>query len=813
MKVILAEKPSVARDLASFLSASARRDGFFEGGGYQVTWAFGHLVELKEPGDYDPALKRWTLESLPFIPEKFQLRLRGDDGAKKQFAVIKRLFRDSSSLICATDAGREGELIFRYIQTLTGCTNKPAERLWLSSLTRSAIDAAFRRIRPLSDYDNLYAAAKCRSQADWVVGINATRNYTVRYRSMSERGASGLLWSLGRVQTPVLAMITRRDDEIRTFQSEPFWELITQYREVHFRYTGKRFDKQERAQSVLELAGKNKLTIQKIQSRTEKSQPPQLYDLTELQRDMNRRFGISAAETLAAAQALYEAKLITYPRTDSTYLTKDMRKDIPGILRQLRSVKAKEIDRLDLAALPFTSRIVNDAKVTDHHAIIPTGANAGTLRGREQKVYDAIVVRFIAAFYPPCEKEITTADATAGEVVFRARGVRVVTPGWTQLYPRKTTRGEKSEEQQSLPEFKKGESGKHKPFIKSGQTSPPKHFTENTLLGAMDTAGKLVEEAELKEALREKGLGTPATRAATIETLLNRNYIVRDKKNVLATDLGRYLVAIVRDHNLTSPELTGEWEAKLKKIEMGQLSPDVFMREIGDYTRAIIQSSAAAGVDHEIYGPCPRCGKNVIAGKRAFGCSGWRKGCKFVLQPAYRDADLSMDQVRELLQLGVTKHPLTINDCHPFLLAMSESGMLVEIPVPQGSEQDAGTEQAARKRTKNKSGTKRAAAKSSGTRQSKTKREPKSGTSEIGVCPLCGSPVVEQPKSYACSRWRDGCGLTIWKTISGKKISISSARKLLRNGETAMLKGFKSKAGKSFDAKLKLVEGKVRFDF
>ncbi|GAA4449130.1 DNA topoisomerase 3 [Novipirellula rosea] len=819
MKVVLAEKPSVARDLASFLSATTRRDGFFEGGGYQVTWAFGHLVELKEPGDYDPALKRWTLESLPFVPKQFQLRLRGDDGAKKQFAVIKRLFREATSLICATDAGREGELIFRYIQSLTGCTNKPAQRLWLSSLTPTAIGAAFRTIRPLSDYDNLYAAAKCRSQADWVVGINATRNYTVRYRSTSERGASGLLWSLGRVQTPVLAMITRRDDEIRTFQSEPFWELMTRYRDVQFRYTGKRFDKQENAQSVLEAASKHVLTIRKIQSRAEKSQPPQLYDLTELQRDMNRRFGISAAETLATAQSLYESKLITYPRTDSQYLSKDMRKDIPGVMRQLRSIRANEIDQLNLTALPFTSRIINDAKVTDHHAIIPTGASAGVLRGREQTVYDAIVVRFIAAFYPPCEKEITTVDASAGEVAFRARGVRVVAPGWTQLYPRKAKSGEANDEQQSLPDFKNGESGKHEPFIKSGQTSPPKHFTENTLLGAMDTAGKLVDEAELKEALKEKGLGTPATRAATIETLLNRKYIIRDKKNVLATDLGRYLVAIVRDRNLTSPELTGEWEAKLKKIEAGQLSPDVFMHEIADYTRAIIQSSAAVSVDQQIYGSCPRCGENVIAGKRAFGCSGWRKGCKFVLQPSYRDADLSMDQVRELLQLRVTNQPLTIRGSHPFLLAMSETGMLVEIPVPQGSEQDGGGTVAGRKRTKRTSGAKKPAAtkspatKSNRKKQSKTKKETNSTATEIGVCPLCGSPVVEQTKSYACSRWREGCGLTIWKTISGKKISASNARKLLRSGETAVLKGFKSKAGKSFDAKLKLIDGKVRFDF
>ncbi|MBB3207342.1 DNA topoisomerase-3 [Rhodopirellula rubra] len=824
MKVILAEKPSVARDLASFLKASKRHDGYFEGGGYQVTWAFGHLVELKEPGDYDPSLKRWTLESLPFVPEKFQLRLRGDDGAKKQYSVIKRLFRDANSLICATDAGREGELIFRYIMTLTACTKKPAERLWLSSLTPSAIAAAFSSMRPLSDYDNLYAAAKCRSQADWVVGLNATRNYTVRYRGGLSRGnsddgesprvASGLLWSLGRVQTPVLAMIVRRDDEIRTFRPEPFWELLTKYRDVQFRHTGKRFDKEEDAQTLLQTAASHPLEIRKITSRTEKSQPPQLYDLTELQRDMNRRFGISAADTLAAAQSLYEAKLITYPRTDSRYISKDMRKDIPGVMKQLSSLKPKEIGKLDLKALPFTGRIVNDAKVTDHHAVIPTGANAGVLADRQQKVYDAIVVRFIAAFYPACEKQITTVDAAAGKVDFRARGVRVVVPGWTELYPRKTKRGDDGEEQQTLPDFFKGESGPHMPFVKAGETSPPKHFTENTLLGAMDTAGKLVDEAELREALKEKGLGTPATRAATIETLLNRKYIAREKKNIVATDLGRYLVAIVRDRNLTSPELTGEWEAKLKQIENGKLSADVFMREIEDYTRGIVENSASVSIDHSIYGPCPRCGEPVIAGKKAFGCSGWKKGCRFVLEPTYRNADLSMAQVRELLQIGATTTPLVIDDGAPFLLGMSEGGCVVEIPVPTGNEQDGDDKASGSKRTeKTDRGQTKGTAKRTTTKSSSPASASASGDKPIGACPLCGSPVIEQSKSYSCSRWRDGCGLTIWKLMSGKKISMTNVKKLLKKGETPVIKGFKSKAGKSFEAKLKLVEGKVRFDF
>ncbi len=490
MKVILAEKPSVARELAAFLNATSRRDGYFEGNGYQVTWALGHLVELKEPSDYDPSLKTWSLDTLPFIPDEFELKLRDDKGTKQQFAIVKRLFRAADGLICATDAGREGELIFRYILSLTGCTRKPTQRLWLSSLTPQAIQSAFRSLRPLADYDNLYAAAKCRSEADWIVGLNATRNYTLRY------GSAGILWSLGRVQTPVLAMIVRRDDEIRTFKPQPFGELMTNYRKVCFRYTGDRFDKQTDAQDLLDRISHHLLVIQKIERKPEKSLPPQLFDLTELQRDMNRRFGMSAASTLQSAQSLYEAKLITYPRTDSRYLSTDMQKEVPGILRQLQSINPNEVSKLDLKALPFSGRIVNNQKVKDHHAIIPTGAAPGALCDQDQKVYDAIVVQFIAAFYPPCLKEVTTVDGIANDVPFRARGVRLVEPGWTELFPRKSVEPD-GEDEQSLPSFAPRESGPHEPHIKPGQTTPLKHFSENTLLGAMDTAGKLAIVREI----------------------------------------------------------------------------------------------------------------------------------------------------------------------------------------------------------------------------------------------------------------------------------------------------------------------------
>src|SRR3954468_74546 len=348
MRVVLAEKPSVARELASFLGAGGRYDGYFEGRGYQVTWALGHLAALKEPQDYDPALKTWSLATLPIIPERFELKPIGERGAGKQLATVKRLFRSADELICATDAGREGELIFRYILELTGCVGKASRRLWLSSLTESAIREAFGRLRPLSEYDSLYAAARCRSEADWVVGLNATRYYTVRHRE------SGLLWSVGRVQTPVLAMIVRRDDEIRSFKPEPFWELLTRYRKALFKFAGDRFVKEEDAVEILKRVEGHPFTIKGVERKPERVQPPQLYDLTDLQRDMNRRYGMSADATLKAAQSLYERKLISYPRTDSRHLGGDMKPEVPRILRELRALKPEEIGRLDLDALPFS---------------------------------------------------------------------------------------------------------------------------------------------------------------------------------------------------------------------------------------------------------------------------------------------------------------------------------------------------------------------------------------------------------------------------------------------------------------------------
>ncbi|MDB5307241.1 MAG: topoisomerase [Gemmataceae bacterium] len=818
MRVVLAEKPSVAREIAAVLGATARRDGHLEGAGYQVTWALGHLATLKEPEDYDPALKRWTLETLPFVPDRFGLKLLGDKGAGQQFAVIKRLLRAADEVVCATDAGREGELIFRYIQELAGATGKPARRLWLNSLTEAAIRDAFRRMRPLSDYDPLYAAARCRSQADWVVGLNATRFYTVRHRD-----AGGLLWSVGRVQTPVLALVVRRDDEIRGFKPEPFWELLTLYRKATFKFTGDRFTKEADALAALDRVRGRPFVVTGVDRKGERDLPPQLFDLTELQRDMNRRRGLSADATLKAAQALYEAKLITYPRTDSRYLTSDLKGQIPGILEALRPLQPEAVGRLNLNALAFTGRIIDDAKVRDHHAIIPTGKGPVDLPPAQRAVFDAVVTRLIACFYPACAKEVTTVSGESNGVPFRARGVRVLEPGWTVLYPAREE--DRKADEQTLPEFRPGETGPHEPSVKKGETTPPKAYTEATLLGAMETAGRLVDDEQLKEALKEKGLGTPATRAAIIETLLARGYIAREGKAVVSTDAGRYLVALVRDRGLKSPELTGEWEARLREIERGHLDPAAFMADIVGYTRGIVCGTEGDAVDESRLGDCPRCGRPVIEGTRGFGCSGWKDGCPFVLWKEYKGARLEIGHARELLQRRVLFRPPAFEGSAGVILTLSDAGAVLEVRTPQappprpaeGSKAPpakarprkpaARREPASGEAAGHRRDTAAADTSVSGDRTGETKE------GGLGPCPLCGAAVVEQERTYGCSGWRGGCKFAIWKTVAGKKLSVRTAQTLLRRGQSPLLKGFKSKAGKSFDARLKLENGAVRFEF
>ncbi|MBL4687807.1 MAG: topoisomerase C-terminal repeat-containing protein [Nannocystaceae bacterium] len=701
------------------------------------------------------------------------------------------LFRKATTIICATDAGREGELIFRNIAQMSRCKGKPTQRLWLSSLTTSAIGAAFASLKPAQAYDYLAAAARCRSQADWLVGLNATRNYTARH------GEGGVLWSVGRVQTPVLALIAERDDEIVEFVSTSWFELRTRYRDVLFVSTGARFEAKPEADALAERIAAEPFVIGEVKTRTQHIKPPQLYDLTTLQRDMNVRYGMSAAQTLSQVQALYESKAITYPRTDSRHLPASMKQEMPGLLAALGQRYAEAVGGLELSRLRMSARTFDDTKITDHHAIIPTTRPGPT----NDRIYDAVALRTIASFYPDCEKALTTVDGAAADVRLRAKGVRVVKAGFTSVLP-----GPKSKTHQLLPAFVRGEQGPHQPEVHSGQTQPPKHFTDSSLLGAMETAGRLVDDEQLKEALKARGLGTPATRAAIIETLLRRDYIRREDKALRATDLGRYLVALLRDPILKSAELTGEWEAKLKEIEAGRLSPDVFMAEVETFTRAIITASGSRAIDAAQLGECPRCGAAVIEGKRGFGCSRWQAGCRYVLWKSFEGAQITTDIARELLQHRLLAAPVEVNGV-PKQLCLTRSGTVRALAVPvAGSQSSSGNGSRRGGRSGNE-----AKRKSSG----KPGSLPKSGADggSLGTCPSCGSAVVDQPKSYSCSGWRQGCSFVVWKTMSGKRISRAMATKLLVSGRTQMLKGFVSKANKKFDARLRVQDGKVGFEF
>ena len=765
MKLVLTEKPSVARDIARFLGATTKQQGYLEGNDYQVTWALGHLVTLKEPEDYDPKLRKWKSRTLPFIPSAFELKLIKGTGVKRQFDIIKRLLKEADEIICATDAGREGELIFRYILDLSGCADKPFKRLWLSSLTHEAIGKAFDDLKAGNAYDRLYAAARCRSEADWIVGLNATCNFTIRY------GRNRVLWSVGRVQTPVLALIVKRDDTIRHFVSQPFWELITQYRDCLFRYTGDAFFQRKEAEALLKKVNGQHFLINSIKAKEEIVKPPLLFDLTSLQREMNGAYGYSAAVTLKIAQKLYENKLISYPRTDSRFLSTDMRKLVPSLLEKLEAYEPEAVGRLDLRQLKMSGRIFFNARVTDHHAIIPTGKLPKTLKVSEKNVYRAITIRFIAVFYPPCLKIVTLVKGKAAKTEFQAKGVQIIDPGWTFLYPKKKTGKDDPNTDRKLPDFSEGEEGVHNPELKEGNTKPLPHYYESSLLLAMETAGKMVEEEELKAALKDKGLGTPATRAAIIEILVNRGYISRNGRQLVATEMGRYLIAVIENEILKSPEMTGEWEQKLKQIEYGEIDPAQFITEVVDFTRHIIKDSGSRSVDDSCIGPCPRCGAAMIEISANYCCAAVKRDCAYVLNKGYKGINIDLCKARQLFQYRRLDEPVRIeggDETQECMLILTADGILSELPLPSSS---------------------------------------------LGQCPLCRHEVIETNKAYGCSNWKNGCTFVIWKWIARKRITQSLALELIKKNETPLLTGFVSKAGKPFRAKLKLVDGRVTLVF
>ena len=582
MKVCIAEKPSVAQTIANVLGATSKHQGYFEGNGFQVTWTYGHLCTLKAPDEYTTQWKKWDMNYLPMVPPRFGISLIDDDGIKRQFKIIETLYANAECIINCGDAGQEGELIQRWVMQKAN-VKCPVYRLWISSLTDEAVAEGFRNLMPQDKYQNLYMAGLSRSIGDWLLGMNATRLYTIRYGQKDQRQVI----SIGRVQTPTLALIVKRHWEIANFEPQQYWELKTLYRNVTFNATKGRFDKKEDAEELLAKIQDTEFTVTDIQKKQGKEIPPRLYDLTSLQVDCNRKFGYSADETLKLIQSLYEKKVTTYPRVDTTFLSDDIYPKCPGILGGLRGYESYTAELFG-KKLPKSKKVFDNSKVTDHHAIIPTGVPAINLNEWERRVYDLVARRFIAVFYPDCIFSSTTVLGEAAEVPFKATGKIILEPGWRKLYANepakeateKTKTNEEEQEESILPDFIKGESGPHTPSLLEKWTQPPKLYTEATLLRAMETAGKLCDDEDLRDAMKENGLGRPSTRAAIIETLFKRRYIRKEKKNLVATQTGIEVIKTIKQEILKSAELTGQWEKKLRMIERGEYQAGVFYEEL-----------------------------------------------------------------------------------------------------------------------------------------------------------------------------------------------------------------------------------------
>ena len=699
MIVCIAEKPSVARDIAEVLGAHTRKEGYIEGNGYQVTWTFGHLCTLKEPHEYTPNWKSWSLGSLPMIPPRFGIKLIGHDpGIEKQFHIIEQLMQNADEIINCGDAGQEGELIQRWVMQKAGA-RCPVKRLWISSLTEEAIRDGFAKLKDQADFQSLYEAGLSRAIGDWLLGMNATRLYTIKY------GQNKQVLSIGRVQTPTLALIVNRQLEIANFQPKQYWELKTNYRDTTFSALIRKSDEEiaaeeeknggkkkiienpgidpianrEEGEALVERIKDLPFVVTSVSKKDGREFAPRLFDLTSLQVECNKKFAYSADETLKLIQSLYEKKVATYPRVDTTFLSDDIYPKCPGILKGLRDYEVLTAP-LNGSTLPKSKKVFDNSKVTDHHAIIPTGVYAQNLTDMERRVYDLIARRFIAVFYPDCKISTTTVMGEVDKIEFKVSGKQILEPGWRVVFAKdvKDTAEEKEEEDENvLPAFAKGESGPHVPDLNEKWTQPPRPYTEATLLRAMETAGKLVDNDELRDALKENGIGRPSTRAAIIDTLFKRNYIRKERKNLIATPTGVELVQLIHEELLKSAELTGIWEKKLREIEkktydarqfleeLKQMVSEIVMSVLSDNTnrRITIQDAAAAqagekvkkepkkrerkpgapkekkpkatpaataNADSLVGQPCPLCGKGtIIKGKTAYGCSEWKNGCTY----------------------------------------------------------------------------------------------------------------------------------------------------------------------------------------
>ncbi|MEP3387878.1 MAG: DNA topoisomerase 3 [Reichenbachiella sp.] len=742
MKVCIAEKPSVAKEIAQVIGAKDRKDGYFEGNGYQVTWTFGHFCTLYPPEDYKPHWKRWDLNTLPMLPERFETKVMDDGGVKKQFKVIKGLLDKADVVINCGDAGQEGELIQRWVIKQAKYKGE-VQRLWISSLTTEAIKTGFDQLKPAEEFDNLYYAGSSRAIGDWLLGMNATRLYTLKYGGFKQ------VLSIGRVQTPTLAMLVNRHYEIENFKPTPYWELQTLYRESKFSSTEGKFQQKEEGEKLLaQISGKD-LVITDIEKKEGKEYAPKLFDLTALQVYCNNKFGFTAEATLKLVQTLYEMKVVTYPRVDTTFLPNDMYPKIPGILKGLTQY-ASFTESILGGKIRKSTKVFNDKKVTDHHAIIPTGEEK-PLNADQRKVYDIVVRRFLAVFYPDCQVAKTQVSAEVEEVKFVAKGKEILEEGWRVLFPKEKKKKDeddsddenKEDDDNILPSFEKGERGPHEPSFIEKTTKPPKFYTEASLLRAMETAGKQVEDDELRDLMKANGIGRPSTRANIIETLFKRKYTQRRKKQVIPTPMGIQLIDTIQNELLKSAELTGQWEKQLKEIEDGAFSARDFiinMKKMVDElvyevrmetgkprlepVSLIKAKKTAAKKKAGLVGmPCPKCNKgNILKGQSAYGCSGWKQGCDLRLPLVYMDKKLTEKQVQRLLEKKAT------TKIKGFVLDGQKVEGILKLTDTFGIEFE------------NKS------------------PKPKKAEADMPPCPKCGKgTIIRGQTAYGCDQWKAGC--------------------------------------------------------
>ena len=774
MKVCIAEKPSVAREIASVLGANTKRDGFYEGNGYAVTYTFGHLCTLKEPNDYKPHWKSWDLNNLPMLPDKFETKVTKDSGIQKQFKIVKSLFDKADVVINCGDAGQEGELIQRWVLDQANYKGE-VQRLWISSLTTEAIKEGFNNLQPSSKYDNLYYAGFSRAIGDWLLGMNATRLYTVKH------GGYKQVLSVGRVQTPTLAMVVNRFKEIENFKPQPYWELQTLYREVLFSYEEGRFTNVEEGQVLANKVKEHDFEIVSISKKNGNEYAPKLFDLTGLQVYCNTKFGFSADETLKIVQKLYEQKVVTYPRVDTTFLPNDVYPKVEGILRNITKYSTLTAPLLG-KKIKKSKKVFDDSKVTDHHAIIPTGVQI-SLQYNQQQVYDIITRRFIAVFYDDCKVANTTVIGKADTVNFKTTGKEILSKGWRVVFE---TADSKTKEAGLLPSFTKGEKGPHEPSFLEKETKPPKQFTEATLLRAMETAGKQVDDDELRDLMKENGIGRPSTRANIIETLFRRKYIKRNKKQVLPTITGIQLIDIIKNDMLKSAELTGLWEKQLKDIEKGEFSAGAFIKNMkqmvdrlvydvrsetvqanisytnnktttsASKTKAKTNSSSKSAKKAVVGYDCPKCKDGqLVKGKSAYGCNLYVKSCDFLLPFSFGEKKISSNQYLRLLSKGSTVN----------LKGFKINGVSVEGLLRFDD-------------------------------AFKLKLEPKKNTSkafetassDVNSCPKCKTGTIIKGKTaYGCSAYKTGCDFrfsydAIREKANGQTLTKALVFKIINGG-------------------------------